>query len=282
MKRHMPVFLSALTLLTLSACATAPPASAAPASAAPASGAVASSAVASSAAASSAAPQAAESAVAITLGDPITVGGPGATVSGSTVTITAGGAYRVSGALADGQLVVQVADESPVTLILDGVRLSASAGPALAVLSGSPTVLILADGTGNVLSDGKTYSLAGAADEPDAALFAKGALTIAGSGALTVNGNYKHAIVSKDDLTLAGGAVTVTAVADGVRGRDSIVIREGTLTVTAGGDGLQANNDEDAAKGFISIEGGTVQVTAKDDGIQAEARSAWAPPLWVA
>jgi hypothetical protein len=37
---------------------------------------------------------------------------------------------------------------------------------------------------------------------------------------------------------------------------------------------MQSNNDEDAEKGYVSIEGGTLNITAALDGIQAETRLA--------
>lgn len=36
-------------------------------------------------------------------------------------------------------------------------------------------------------------------------------MTINGSGSLTVNGNMKNGIVSKDDLVITGGTITVNA-----------------------------------------------------------------------
>ncbi|MCE5253151.1 MAG: carbohydrate-binding domain-containing protein, partial [Actinomycetia bacterium] len=64
--------------------------------------------------------------------------------------------------------------------------------------------------------------------------------------------------------------ITVTAVNDGIKGRDCIGIKDGVITVDAGGDGLQANNDADADQGYIDIQGGILDITAGTDGIQAE------------
>jgi hypothetical protein len=123
------------------------------------------------------------------------------------------------------------------------------------------------------VTDGDAYEFPDAeTDEPDAAIFSKDDLTINGSGALTVNANYHNGIVSKDDLKITGGTISVTAVNDGLRGRDSIAILDGTITVNAGGDGLQANNEEEAEQGYISIEGGMLDITAGADGIQAVTR----------
>lgn len=95
------------------------------------------------------------------------------------------------------------------------------------------------------------------------------AITSDGSGALTVNANYNHAIFSKDDLVITDGTLTVNAVNDGLKGRDAIEIENGALTINAGGDGLQANNDEDSEQGTITIQNGTLRITAGLDDIQA-------------
>lgn len=88
-------------------------------------------------------------------------------------------------------------------------------------------------------------------------IFSHDDLTINGSGSLTVNANYNNGIVSKDDLKITGGTITVTAVNDAVKGRDSLTVKDGALTVKAGGDGMQATNDEEADRGNIVIEGGS-------------------------
>jgi hypothetical protein len=156
-------------------------------------------------------------------------------------------------------------------LILDGATLTCADNAPIYVVQADKVVITLADGSTNVVSDGATYNAeAVAADEPDAAIFSKADLTLNGGGALVVNATYNHGIVSKDDLKITGGTITVNAVNDGVKGRDSVAVKDGALTINAGGDGLQANNDEDAEKGVIAIEGGVLVITAGQDAVQAE------------
>jgi hypothetical protein len=210
-------------------------------------------------------------ATSITLqGTTATVSGSGATVSGSVVTITEAGFYNISGTLTDGQIVVAADDEADdVTLILNGVNITNSDGPAIYVVSADGATITLAEGTHNYLTDGAAYNL-GTDDEPDAALFSNSDLVINGTGSLSVDANYADGIASKDDLTIESGTITVAAVDDGIRGRDSVVISGGAITLNAGGDGIKATNDEDVAKGYVTISGGTISITAVDDGIQAE------------
>jgi hypothetical protein len=204
-------------------------------------------------------------------GDSISVEGTGATVDGSIVTITSASTYRISGTLNDGQIIVDTQDAETVYLVLDGVDISCSTSAPIYVANAEKTVITLADGTENYVSDGAAYVFEDAeSDEPNAAIFSHDDLTINGGGSLTVNANYNNGMTSKDDLKITGGTITVNAVNDGIKGRDSIAVKDGTITVTAGADGLQSNNDEDAEKGYVSIEGGVLNITAGLDGIQAE------------
>ncbi|MFJ8111222.1 carbohydrate-binding domain-containing protein [Streptomyces sp. NPDC096132] len=198
-------------------------------------------------------------------GDSAAVKGEGAKVSGSTVTITAGGTYRISGTLTDGQIVVDAADAT-VKLVLDGARISSSTGAAVAATAVDQLVVVLADGSANTLSDAGSY-----ADDADAnaALFSAGDLTVGGGGTLTVKGNGNDGIASKDGLVIASGTVNVTAADDGIRGKDYLVVEDGAVTVDAGGDGLKADNEDDADSGYVSVAGGAVEVTAEGDGIDA-------------
>lgn len=204
-------------------------------------------------------------------GDTASANGTGVTVTGNRVTITAAGTYRLSGTLTDGQIIVDTEDKGVVRMILNGVDLHNSTGAPICVMNAKKTVVILADNTQNVLSDGASYVFADpATDEPNAALFSKSDLTIYGNGSLTVNGNYNDGIASKDGLVIASGNLTVQAVDDGIRGKDYLVIKGGKITVTAQGDGLKSDNAEDATRGYLSITAGVIAVTAGGDAIEAQ------------
>jgi hypothetical protein len=203
-------------------------------------------------------------------GDSAEVDGDGVTVQDGTVTVTAPGTYRLSGTLTDGQLIVDTADSGIVRLVLDGVAVTSSVSSAVVVDNAEEVMIVLADGSTNTLTDGASYSLAGAdTDGPSAAVFSAADLTIAGDGALTVVGNSNDGIASKDGLVVTGGAITVDAVDDGIRGKDYVVVEGGTLDVTAGGDGVKSDNDADATLGYVSVAAGTFTVVAGGDGIDA-------------
>lgn len=198
------------------------------------------------------------------------VEGAGASVEGSVVTLSAEGTYVISGALSDGQLVVEAPDTAKVQVVLDGVTIHNEDGPAVYVKEADKCFITLAEGSKNVLSDGAGYALEADSDEPYATLFSRADLTLNGSGALSVTSAYRHAVCSKDDLVITGGTYVVNAVEDALRGRDCVKIKDGTFTITAGGDGIKSNNDGDSTRGFVSLDGGTYTIDAGDEGIQGQ------------
>jgi hypothetical protein len=204
-------------------------------------------------------------------GATINVDGDGATVDGSTVTIDSAGNYRFSGSLTDGQLIVDTQDEAIVRLILNGVRISSSTSAPIYIADAEETLIVLEEGSENVVSDGASYVFASTEeDEPNASIFSKSDLTFYGGGTLTVTGNYNDGIASKDGLVIASGTINVSAVDDGIRGKDYLVVEDGTITVNAGGDGLKSDNAEDAALGYVSVATGSIHVTAGSDAITAQ------------
>lgn len=204
-------------------------------------------------------------------GDSIRFDGIGATVNGSTITITAPGTFVIAGTLDDGQIVVAAEGDGTVRLVLNGVDIANSTSSPIFVSKADKAIVTLADGTKNTVSDGATYTYEDSeSEEPDAAIFSKDDLTINGSGALTVMANYRNGIASKDDLKITGGTIDVEAVNDALKGRDCIGVKSGDIALTAGGDALQSTNDGDTAKGYISIGGGKFVIDAGADAIQAQ------------
>jgi hypothetical protein len=203
-------------------------------------------------------------------GDSIAFTGTGATVNGSTITITQPGTYVISGTLNDGQILVDTSVGGNVRLVLNGADINCSASAPIYVKNADKTIITLADGTTNKVTDGSAYQLEdSSSNEPNAAVFGKDDLTINGSGSLAVKANYKNGIGTTNDLKITGGAISVDAVNDGIQGKDSVSVKAGTITINAGGNGLQASNDTESAKGYIAIEGGTFSITAGGDALQA-------------
>lgn len=195
----------------------------------------------------------------------------GVSVEDQTVTITQAGTYVVSGSLSNGQLVVNVNKEEKVHLIFAGVTITNEDGAAVVIEQAEKVITTLASDTTNTLTDGSSYTLAEGETEPDAAFYSKEDLSINGDGTLVITGNYSNGLRSKDDLVLAGGTIEITAKNNAIKGKDSVSILAGNYTLnTTEGDGIQANNTEDAEKGYVAIDGGTFSIQSGRDGIQAE------------
>ncbi|WP_164205029.1 carbohydrate-binding domain-containing protein [[Micrococcus luteus] ATCC 49442] len=211
--------------------------------------------------------------VAVTLADGASTVASGSSsdavkVDGDTVTISAAGTYRLSGSLSDGQVVVAAGEEDVVRVILDGAEISSSTGSPFVVQSANEAIVYLEDGSSNSLSDATTYADT-AEDAPNAALYSQADLILAGSGSLSVEGNFNDGISSKDGLVLAAGNVIVDSTDDGIVGKDYAVLLDGAYQVTAGDDGFKSDNEEDEGRGWVLINGGTLNVSAVDDGIKA-------------
>lgn len=201
--------------------------------------------------------------------DTVTADDENVEVDGSKVTITGAGTYVLSGTLNDGQIVVDTDDKDSVRLVLNGAEITCSDSSAIWVKNGE-TIITLADGTENTLTDGSEYTTDSEDDEPKAAVYAKDDLTFNGTGSLTVNGNYKNGIQCKDALKFVSGTYTITAVNNGLVGKDSVSVKDGTYTITSGGDGIKATNTDETDQGYVIVDGGTFTITAEGDGIQAE------------
>ncbi|WP_433618024.1 carbohydrate-binding domain-containing protein [Paenibacillus cellulositrophicus] len=204
-------------------------------------------------------------------GTDATVTGAGAKSGGGDVTISSAGTYVISGKLQGGSIVVDAGKDDVVRLVLNGAQIASSDSPAIQVKQAGKTVLTLPEGTQNTLSDGTKY--ADTSDEaPTAALFSQDDLTINGTGQLTVQGNYKDGITSKDDLKIVSGTLSVNAADDGIIGRDMAAVKAGTININAGGDGFKTTYDGDKTdKGYLLIEDGTFHVESGSDGFQAAA-----------
>ncbi len=128
-------------------------------------------------------------------------------------------------------------DDDVVRLILSGVDINSSSSAPIYLKAAEKAVIVLADGTQNILTDTANYVYASAdEDEPKATLFSNDDLTIYGSGMLTVIGQYNDAISSDDGIVINGASINIQAVDDGLRGKDYLVIKDASLEVVSGGD----------------------------------------------
>lgn len=201
-------------------------------------------------------------------GGSATVKGLGVAAQGSTVRISAEGTYVLSGNSNDGYIIIDAA-KCEIKLVLNGINLTNSDGPAILIKNAKKVTFTIADGTNNVLSDGASYSLYEGNAVVDGAIFAKAELVFNGAGTLTVNGNNAHGIVGKKGITIAGGNIDVNSKNAGICGKDYLKIADANITINSGTDGLKSDNMEDVGAGYIYIQSGTFNINSANDAIQA-------------
>lgn len=196
-----------------------------------------------------------DTAIKITLNnDKTNVDEDGVQMVDGDLVISKEGTYILEGELENGQVRVDADENAKIQIVLNGVTLTCQDGPAIQIMKADKVFLTLGKDTKNSVTDGSKYDLADGEDEPNAAIYSKADLTINGEGTLVVNGNYKHGIVSKDDLKIASGTIQVKAVGDGIKGKDLVAIADGTITITAKGDGI-------TSAGIIEIKDGDFAIT---------------------
>lgn len=177
--------------------------------------------------------------------------GSGAAAEGSTITISTAGTYIVSGNLTDGSITVTTSENDKVQIVLNGVKIASSSGPAIDIQSADKCFITLAEGTQNSLSDGSVFT----SEDANACIYAICDLMINGSGSLDISGNYRHWVFSKDGLVVYGGKVVLDSQGDGVDSNGNVEINGGTLLVNGpSGDGDGAFDYD----GDATISGGTV------------------------
>lgn len=184
----------------------------------------------------------------VKLGSSTTFTGDNVSVSGSTVKITGAGDYIFTGKLSDGQIYVDADTEDKVTLVLNGVDINCSYGPAILINQSKKCTVKVKEGSVNNLSDSvkdKAY---------DGVIFSNDTIRIKGKGTLNINAGNAHGIASDDDVIFENSVCNITSNKSGIHANDNITISGGTLSITAGSNGLKS-------KDSITISGGTSFIT---------------------
>lgn len=163
--------------------------------------------------------------------------------------------YEISGT---GTGSLKIYSDHLYEISMKGLALSSASGPALNLQSHKRAFLVPESGTTNSLVDSSTYPTS--TEDQKGALFAEGQLIFAGSGTLTVKGNYKHAICSDDYIIGMSGVVNVTAAeSDAVHTNSYMVLQDGTWNLNSKGEGVQAE------AGNVCINGGTLTSVTSGD-----------------
>lgn len=199
----------------------------------------------------------------------------GITVTEKQVEIASPGIYRLSGSLSNGQITVKC--KGNVGLVLNGVSVTNADGPALYAEDAAHVQLWLADGTENRLASGSPVDITGRSDDSGeeetggAAVYAKDTLSVAGTGVLTVEGFLHNAVSTTDHAVILDGELRLTAVNNGIRGKDSVTVRGGKISILSGNDGIHSVNSdqENNVTGAVSVTGGETIIRCYGDGIHA-------------
>ena len=239
-------------------------------------------------------------------------------VSGTALSITEAGTYIVSGSCANGSIVVKK-NVTGVTLILNGLTLSASATAPITCNKGSGVTIIAADGTTNNLADDQYNNDDYYTDEttyPDienAVIKCKDGsnVTICGTGTINVNaygkngvkggadlyeedadGNYTDVLLSTASLTIQDVALNVSIKhsykdpedatsydGDAIKSEKALDILSGNITVSANDDGIKC--DYTLNIGAQGTDGPTINVTKATEGIEGSVVNVYSGNVYV-
>ena len=229
----------------------------------------------------------------------------GVSVSGTDVKITAAGTYTFTGSCAKGSIVVKK-NVTGVTLVLDGLTLTASATAPITCNKGSEVTILAAAGSVNTLSDDQynnddVYTDATLyPDIENAVIKCKDGsdVIIGGTGTINVNaygkngvkggadlyeedadGNYTDALLSTASLTIRDVTLNVTIKhsykdpedpsaydGDAIKSEKALNILSGNITVSANDDGIKC--DYTLNIGETGTDGPVIDVTKSAEGIE--------------
>ena len=201
-------------------------------------------------------------------------------VKGTALSITEAGTYIVSGSCANGSIVVKK-NVTGVTLILNGLDLTASATAPITCNKGSGVTILAAAGTTNNLADDQYNNDDVYTDDtlyPDienAVIKCKDGsnVTIGGTGTINVNAYGKNGVKSGYDLYEedADGNATDTLLSTA-----SLTVEDVTLNVTIRhsykdpDDPSSYDGDAIKAEKALNILSGNITVSANDDGVKCD------------
>ncbi len=200
--------------------------------------------------------------------------------AGTALTINKAGTYIVSGSCANGSIVVKK-NVTGVTLVLDGLTLSAHATAPITCNKGSGVTILAAAGSVNNLSDDRYNNDDVYTDEtlyPDienAVIKCKDGsnVTLGGTGTINVNAYGKNGVKGGADLYEEDADGNYTDV---LLSTASFTIRDVTLNVSIKHsykdpeDASSYDGDAIKAEKELNILSGNITVSANDDGIKCD------------
>jgi len=190
-----------------------------------------------------------------------------ASINWNKITINKAWNYEISWTLNNWQIIVDTTDNSAVHLILNWVTITNSTSSTIYVKNWKQTIITLADGSINTLTDGNKYTFEDENEEPNATIFSKDNLIIMWNWNLKVNANYNDWIASKDTLVIKSWNIEIISVDDGIRWKDLLQIDGWNIKITSAWDSIKSDNEE---KWEIIINAWDIEISSWDDAVHAE------------
>ena len=171
--------------------------------------------------------------------------------------------YTLSGTSANGSFAMD--GEYKAALVLNGLTLTNTAGPAIDIANGKRINVTLPAGTTTTLTDG-------AGGLHKACFFINGHAEFDGAGTLVLTGNTKHAYASDEYTQFKpnfGQLNVLKSVSDGLHIEQYLQVQGGNFTfANIAGDNVDVsitNNPADTLNGQVFIEGGTLTLNVASD-----------------
>ena len=197
------------------------------------------------------------------------ISGDGALFEDNCLKINKGGTYVLTGSLMNGGITVSLdpADKNKLCMILNGVNINCTDGPALNIENSPKKVMVYtADSSVNILCGKENPDIE---TVENACIYSSSDIAFDGKGELYITSGTAKGIHSKDDVDISGGRIYVCSADDGVQGNDNVKISGGYLYIRSEGDGIKTTSTK-GGKGNISISDGELYIKSAFDGIQAQ------------
>ncbi len=167
--------------------------------------------------------------------------------------------YSLSGSSSNGSLYLD--GSYKCTVILAGLDLTCTTGPAINIQNGKRVNVSVKSGTENTLTD-----VAGG--DWKGCFVCKGHPEFKGKGSLTVNGKTAHGIWAKEYVEVKNCTINIpSAVKDGINCNQYFLMESGTINITSpGDDGIQVSFKDDPQTdvedtGNFTMKDGTLSIT---------------------
>ena len=177
--------------------------------------------------------------------------------SGSEVTITSKGIYKISGTGENVSIVVNDKKESGnIYLLLDNVTMKNTTEPCIHIESADKVI---------IQSEGKnTLIYKSTSSDIDGAVYSKDDLTVSGNGSISITSG-QHGVVVKDELKITGSTVKIESQKTGIKVNDAVSIGGGDTSIISGHDAIQVENKEGTS--YFHMQNASLTIKSEYDGI---------------